>query len=333
MKNVIQIFILLSLITFSTNVFAKNSTKKTDEKFLRAKKHFKVVAKETQKLEKALAEPGVEKVIEQPVTPVEEPIKEIADETPKEPIKSEPIEAQTVPEETKIMEETIKAETTPAPTEESISEWLYMLKVDGNIDMIKVYDKFGRDLKLISNVGFGGDIEIGYRFGEYFALIANYSIDRIKFSDFSAYTVTQDISYLMSGRVGPRFYLGKKLSLDILAGLRQNYTVYAVSISNIAVDRFNHGSITVAFNYSIIDSERFIMTGKTEIDAFLPVTKTAWNTSLGLGAKTELNMGVPVGLNSFVYFNIGAGYINLKQNISSQYGIAGFGGLGFCRRT
>lgn len=311
MKNIIRIFILLSLIVFSLNSFAKTSTQNTKKKFLRAKKHFKVVEKETQKLEKALSEPELEKVIE--------PIEELVEE----PVK---------------VEETLQLQA-PAETEEVIQEkqdqrgWLYSLQMDANINMIKVDDIYGRQLKLISVVGFDGYVELGYRFGDYFALVGDYSIGRVKFSDFDAYTISQANNYLMSGRVGPRFYLGKRLSLDILAGLRQHYTVYAISTSNIGVDRFNHGSITIGFNYSIVDSERFIMDGKTAIDFFLPVTKSAWNTSLGLGAKTELNMGVPVGENNFIYFNLGGGYMNLKQSISSQYTIFGFGGLGFCRRT
>lgn len=319
MKNIIRIFILLSLIVFSLNSFAKTPTQNTKKKFLRAKKHFKVVEKETQKLEKALSEPELEKVIE--------PIEELVEE----PMKAEETLQLQAPEETKVVEETKTTEN--AIDEQNPLGWLYSLQMDANINMIKVDDRYGRQLKLISVVGFGGYIELGYRFGDYFGLVGDYGIDRVKFSDFDAYTISQENNYLMSGRVGPRFYLGKKLSLDILAGLRQHYTVYAISTSSIGVDRFNHGSISVGFNYSIVDSERFIMDGRTVIDFFLPVTKSAWNTSLGLGAKTELNMGVPVGENNFIYFNLGGGYMNLKQSISSQYTIFGFGGLGFCRRT
>ncbi|MCX6112467.1 MAG: hypothetical protein NTY22_04175 [Proteobacteria bacterium] len=313
MRNIKTIFILLSLVAFSSYVFAQTPVKDPTKKFLRAKKHLKNVAKETKKIEKTLSESDLKEAVE----PIEQiPSAENIQLTPPE---NEPPAAVT---EIKTDEEVKPVE------EEDLRGWFLSLEANTNMDMIRANDTYGRQLKLYSSVGFGGYTSVGFRFGNHFAIVGDYEIDNIKFNNFDTYIVSQSSKYLMSGRLGPRFYLTKRFHMEILAGLRQHYVVYPTSLTNINIERFNHGSVTIGLNYSIIQGQSFLMSGKTEFDIYLSTTRSAFKTSTGIGATTDLKLGIPIRERSSIYLNMGIGYINLKPNIASQYGIFGFGGLG-----
>ncbi|MEI6079924.1 MAG: hypothetical protein WCQ53_04735 [bacterium] len=301
--------ILLILFSLSSYAFAQTAKKTSTKKFLKAKSHYKAVAKDTQKLEKALSETGIKEPVQ-----VDEAVME---EAP-------PVAEVVVVEPTPVKEEA------PAPVfQEEHRGWLLTLKTDANLSILRVNDQFKRELKLGSNLGISGYSELGYRFGRHFALVADYSIDRVKFDNFGTYTVTQSSAYLMSGRLGPRFYLTNRFSIEVLAGLRQHYTGYATSTTKITVQKFDHGSVTLGFDYALVKAENFLLTGRTDLDFFLPVTVTGWKTNLGMGATTELRFGVPITEKNSFFLNIGGGYLNLKPTIATQYDIVGSAGVGF----
>ena len=319
MRNIKLLFILLSLITFSSYALAQTPEKVPSKKFLRAKKHIKSVAKETQKLEKTLSEPELKEAVEPVKKPVEEDLSLTPPENETPAVNEAPTAKETIGED-KIVEE---------HKSEQPGGWLFSIETNANKGMIRANDSYGRKLNLTSSLGFGGYVLVGYRFDRYLALVADYHIDRVGFDSFDTYIVTQSNHYLMSGRLGPRFYLTNRFSVDILAGLGQNYAIYPTNITNINVEKFNHGSMALGFNYATIKGDNFWLSGRTELDIYLSTTNSVFKTSTGLGANTSFKFGIPIGDKSSFYLNLGVGYINLKIDIASQYGLFGFGGIGF----
>jgi len=319
MKNIKLLFILLSLIAFSSYALAQTSNETTSKKFLRAKKHIKSVAKETQKLEKTLSEPELKETAE----PVQGPVEEATTLTA-------PEKEATVVDETPLVKEVTPAENSKEEmTVEQSAGWLLSIEANTNFGMIRARDSYRRQLNLISSLGFGEHTVVGYRFDKHIALVADYNINRVGFENFDTYTVTQASTYLMKGKLGPRFYLTDRFNVELLAGLGQDYAIYPTSLTNINVEKFNHGSITLGLNYAMMRSSNFWFLGRTELEIYLSTTKPVFNTRTGLGANTSFKLGIPVSEKSAFYLNMGVGYTNLKVSVASQYGILGFGGLGF----
>ena len=166
MKNIKIIFILLSLIAFSPCAVAQTPKKDTTKKFLRAKKHLNSVAKETQKLERTLSEPELKKPVKDVKVPVEETTVLTAPE-------NEPSVAKEIILEEKNPDE-LKAEQQMEKTEKrSPRGWLLSAEANTNMGMIRANDSFGRQLKLVSSLGFGGYASIGYRFDRYIAIVGD----------------------------------------------------------------------------------------------------------------------------------------------------------------
>ena len=301
-----KIFILFLSLIFITSLYAQTDN---SNGYLRSKKHYKEVVKETKKVEKTLNEPA-------PAEPVEE-------EAPLEQVAAEPIPTTPPP-----VEETYAIP--PEPVEPVYAGFMFSIDEFESFHMIRITsDKYYRKVGLMSDLGFGGYASIGYRFNEHIAIVGNYSIEDIKFYNFDTYTVTQDHVLLMAGRIGPRFYITPRLNLELLIGLEQHYVAYATTRTKINVERFNHGSVDLGVNYSIVKRTRFLMDGRTDLKVFLPMTKAAWKTATGLGAASEIKLGVPVGEKSSLYARMAGEFLNFKPTIGNQYELSAYIGLGF----
>jgi hypothetical protein len=317
-----KIFVTLGIMIFASFAFAQTPVEDPKKRFLSAPKHYDKVAKDTKKLEKSLTTPRIKPVKTPTVkkTPPPEP------QLTPPPAEEQPGDEQT---EEAAAEAPAPEQTIPAPVPDEKTNWLLSVNVIGEIQLIHAKDQFTRTLRLVSSPGIGGRVTLGYMLSDNFGIIGNYAIDKIVYGNFDTYVVTQDHGYGMAGKIGARIRFADSFSVDALVGLEQNYTVYLPSTSTITVTRFSHGAITLALNYAFYTGDKFMFSGKTELETYLPVSNSAWQTALGLGASTELRLGVPIGTTSSFYFNVGGAYADLKQTIAKQYGVTIFAGAGF----
>jgi hypothetical protein len=323
-KN-LKLYLLLTILLFSTSLFSQNQS---DPEFLRENKHYKEVAKETKNLEKKL--PKAKKVSKPAPKILEEPV---------------PVEEDIAVQEAAIQEEALVEETPvdlpeeeaddisdteqTSPNDKAYKTWLMSVIVSGKMQVARAKDQYDRNLKLTSAPGIGGTLGFGYRFNKYFAAIADYSIDRISYSDFDSFTINQNRSYNMGGSFGARLYISERFNIELLAAIEQGYIIYTSSPTVIDIDNMTYGAISLGFKYSMVETSSFLLFGRTDLKMTLPVSKVAWKTSTGLGLGTELNFGVPIGDGSSFYMNLGMEYLNLKPTIARQYTITGSIGAGF----
>jgi len=298
MKKTIVLFLSLILVS---SLYAQTENSK---RYLRSKKHYKEVVKETKKVEKALSEPVPAEPVEEEQAAVIEPV-----ETPP------PVE---------------EAVATPAePVEPDYSGFMSLAEAFGDLQIIKVAaDQFGRQVKLVSDLGYGGYVSLGYRFNKYIAIVGDYSIRNVKFSDFDIYSISQDHAALMAGRIGPRIYIIPQISLEVLAGLEQHYAAYSSSLTKVVAERFTHGSIDLGVNYSMLELKRFLMSGRTDFKAFIPMTKSAWQTATGLGIASDLKFGVVLNEECSLYTKFAGEFLNLKPTLGNQYEVDVYMGMG-----
>lgn len=310
MKNLNKICFLILIAAFSFLAFAAVDA----PSFLRTEKHYKKVVKRTSKLERALLNHKPE---EEEAPPVEETTPFVISSP--SPIEEQDVVTATPEEQPKV----VNVEP------EDKTGFLSSVAIKGNIYSIKLKDEYGRTARLISSPVYGAYVQLGYRFNENLAIVGSYYVEKVKFDNFDAISVTQSGSYLMGGKLGVRFYATEGFNIELLGALEQHYTAYSLSRTAMNLERFNHGTIDLGLNYKIIEKEHFLMDGRTDFNAYLPTTRAKWKTQLGFGATTELDFGVRLTPNSSLYLAAGGGYYNLRQSIDSQYGLLGYMGFGF----